>query len=178
MATSDNVNVYDLPPSPPKWDRVGIFFVSFCGTWSSLVFAGMVFCWLNRRSPILRIRGLPLSFSAILLLHTYWILAQLMYPVGRTLPIVVTYDIQYFFMGIWLPLGIALLHASNSRLICIAKLQRQFASQPLVRVTCNGGDSSVLCRFRSLECTAKLMMLISAGMILQVCFLSLADWGP
>ncbi|CAH0047863.1 unnamed protein product [Clonostachys solani] len=169
MATSENVTVYNLPPSPPKWDKVGIFFVSFCGTWSTLVFAGMIFCWLNRRNPILKIRGLPLSFSAILLLHTSWILAQLIYPFGRTLPTVVTYDIQYFFMGIWFPLGIALLHASNSRLIYIAKLQRQFASQPLVRVKCNG-DSSVLCRFRNFDYTSKVMILANAGMILQVVF--------
>ncbi|CAI6094364.1 unnamed protein product [Clonostachys chloroleuca] len=175
MATSDNVTIYNLPPSPPKWDKVGIFFVSFCGTWSTLVFAGMIICWTDRRDPVLKVRGLPLSFSAILLLHTYWILAQLMYPVGRTLPILVTYDIQYFFMCIWLPLGIALLHTSNSRLVCIAKLQKQFTSQPLVRLKCNGGDSSVLCWFRNLECTAKLMVLLSAGMILQV-VLAIGMW--
>ncbi|CAG9983914.1 unnamed protein product [Clonostachys byssicola] len=175
MATSENVTVYNLLPSPPKWDKVSIFFVSLCGTWSTLVFAGMLFCWFNSRSPVLRARGLPISFSAILLLHTYWILAQLIYPFGRTLPILATYDIQYFFMSIWFPLGIALLHASNSRFIYIGKLQRQFASQPLVRVKCNGGGSSVLCRFRNLDYTGKLMILTSVGMILQV-VLAIGMW--
>ncbi|VUC38048.1 unnamed protein product [Clonostachys rosea] len=175
MATNTNVTVYNVPPDPPKWDKVGIFFVSFCGIWSTLVFAGMTFCWFNRRNPILKIRGLSLSFSAILLLHMFWVLAQLLYPIGKTLPIIIVYDIQYFFISICFPLGIALFHASNSRLVRISKLQRQFCNQSQSPAKCNGGDSSLLCRIRNLNYTTKLMILISVAMAVQV-VLSFSMW--
>ncbi|KAJ3546864.1 hypothetical protein NM208_g1792 [Fusarium decemcellulare] len=175
----DNVpvlSVYTLPPSPPNWDRVGVFYVSFCVTWTTLVFGGMAFCWVNRRNPILRLRGLPLSFAAIAFLHLYWILGQITYPVGATMPIVLAYDVQYFFMGIWFPLGIALFHASNSRFLHVAKLQKQFTSPYLRgRVGCNGSRGSWLCRLRNLDYTKRIMIFIGFGMVIQV-LLTVGMW--
>ncbi|KAG9503321.1 hypothetical protein J7337_006166 [Fusarium musae] len=125
------VTIYNLPTSPARWDWVGVFYVDFCVVWTLLVLLGMAFCWKNRSNPLLRLRGLLLSFSAIVLLHIYWILGQIVYTVGPTIPIVLAYDIQYFFMGIWFPLGIALFHASNSRLLHVAKLQKKYSSARL-----------------------------------------------
>ncbi|KAF5608148.1 GPCR type [Fusarium pseudoanthophilum] len=122
------VTIYNLPTSPARWDWVGVFYIDFCVVWTLLVLFGMVFCWKNRNNPLLRLRGLLLSFSAIVLLHIYWILGQIVYTVGPTIPVVLAYDIQYFFMGIWFPLGIALFHASNSRLLHVAKLQKKYSS--------------------------------------------------
>lgn len=165
------LTIYNLPPSPPNWDRVGIFYITFCATWTLLVFLGMVFCWFNRSSPILKIRGLPLSFTAITFLHIYWILAQIVYPIGMTLPIVIAYDVQYFFMGIWLPLGIALFHASNSRFLHIAKLQKQFTRPELrSRSGCDGGKSSWLCRLRNMNYTKRILIFIGIGIVAQVRF--------
>ncbi|ODM23394.1 hypothetical protein SI65_00983 [Aspergillus cristatus] len=45
-------------------------------------------------------RGLSLSFPAIALLHVYWILGQITYPIDATVPMVLAYDIQYFAMGV------------------------------------------------------------------------------
>ncbi|KAF5723831.1 transcriptional regulatory [Fusarium mundagurra] len=123
--------IYNLPPSPARWDWVGVFYIDFCVVWTLLVLFGMTFCWKNRNNPLLRLRGLLLSFSAIVLLHIYWILGQIVYIVGPTIPVVLAYDIQYFFMGIWFPLGIALFHASNSRLLHVAKLQKKYSSAGL-----------------------------------------------
>ncbi len=164
------LTIYNLPPSPPNWDTIGIFYVTFCASWTLLVFLGMVFCWFNRSSPVLKIRGLALSFTAITFLHIYWILAQIVYPIGMTMPIVIAYDVQYFFMGIWLPLGIALFHASNNRFLHIAKLQRQF-TQPELRSKsgCDGEKTSWLCRLRNMNYTKRILIFIGLGIIAQVC---------
>jgi hypothetical protein len=171
MAAPDllHMSIYDLPTFPALWDNVGRFFISFASTWTFLVLCGMTFCIVNRNNPILKIRCLPLSFGAMILLHSYWILAQIVYPVGRTIPVILAYDIQYFFMGIYFPLGIALFHASNLRFLHIAKLQKQF-TQPEYRVSsgCNGAKSSLLCRIRNMNYTARIMLFIGTGMAAQV----------
>lgn len=173
MAAATDFSVYTLPPSPPKWGAVGIFYVTFCATWTVLVLVGMAACWHNRHSPVIKIRGLLLSFGAILFLHLYWILGQITYTVGGTLPLVLAYDVQYFFMGIWFPLGIALFHASNSRFLHVAKLQKQYVQpEHRPRTGCHGGDTSWLCRLRNMNYTARIMIFIGTAMLLQV------SWPP
>ncbi|KAM3468255.1 hypothetical protein MY5147_008124 [Beauveria neobassiana] len=175
--TPPGTTVYNLPTSPPSWDRLGIFYIAWAAVWTTLVFSSMVFCWINRKSPILRIRGLPLSFGAIVLLHSYWILAQITYPIAHTMPLVLAYDIQFFFMGIYFPLGIALFHASNLRFLHVAKLQKQFTHQALRMKSrgCDGANTSWLCRFRNMGYTKRIMSFISIGMAIQV-LLTVACW--
>ena len=170
-AAMAQLTIYTLPTIPPVWDKVGIFFITFGVTWTILLLTGMVFCWINRSNPVLKIRGLPLSFAAISLLHVYWILAQLVYPIGRSIPTVLAYDIQYFAMGIYFPLGIALFHAANSRFLHVAKLQKQFAHPHLREkhaTSCNGAKSSWLCRLRNMDYTTRVLMFIGVGMVVQV----------
>ncbi|KAL7931777.1 putative GprK-type G-protein coupled receptor protein [Trichoderma chlorosporum] len=170
------VSVYTLPPSPPNWDKVGVFYISWCTSWTTLLITGMVFCWFNRNLPVLKIRGLLLSFSAISFLHIYWILAQITYPIGATMPIVLAYDIQYFFMSLWFPLGVALFHASNLRFLRVARLQKQF-THPSRRVEpgCNGASTSWLCRLRNMDYTKRSLLFIGLGMIIQV-LLTVGMW--
>ncbi|RDA92423.1 hypothetical protein CP533_4705 [Ophiocordyceps camponoti-saundersi (nom. inval.)] len=141
--------------------------MAFGATWTFLVFSGMTFCLYHRHNPILRLRGLSLSFGAITLLHIYWILAQIVYPVASTIPIVLAYDVQYFVMGTYFPLGIALFQASNSRFLHVAKLQMQFTQ---------GGQQQQRRRSSNLAPAwlanvpymVKLMTVIGLGMIVQV----------
>ncbi|PLB49733.1 hypothetical protein P170DRAFT_447335 [Aspergillus steynii IBT 23096] len=177
MAAVPGLTVYNLPTSPPNWDRVGVFYIAFCSVWTALLLAGMVFCLFNRRVPMLRVRGLPLSFSAIALLHVYWILGQITYPIGATMPTVLAYDIQYFGMGIYFPLGIALFHASNLRFLHVAKLQRQQFAHPELRAgrRCNGSDTSWLCRLRNMDYMKRAFLFIGIGMVLQF-ILSVCMW--
>ncbi|TDZ25659.1 hypothetical protein Cob_v001260 [Colletotrichum orbiculare MAFF 240422] len=175
-----SVTIYNLPPAPPRWDSVGVFYISFCAAWTALVLAGMVFCWINRSSPILKLRGLPLSFTAISFLHIYWILAQITYTVGVTMPVVLAYDIQYFAMGTWFPLGIALFHASNSRFLHVAKLQKlHFTGRGdgsrRGRTGCDGAKTSWLCRFRNMDYSKRVMIFIGIGMVAQV-LLTVGMW--
>ena len=165
--------LYSLPQLPPNFDAVGIFYVAFCATWTSMVLGGMVFLCLNRRNPIIRIRGLPLSLASIAFLHLYWILSQLVYPVGRTMPIILAYDIQYFFMGIWFPLGIALFHASNSRFLYVAEKQKQFAYTSYRRELSDiGARACLVCRLKCLARPTRGLVYIALGMVVQVCRVS------
>ncbi|KAF4983468.1 hypothetical protein FZEAL_1197 [Fusarium zealandicum] len=176
MENIPGLAIYNLPPSPPRWDKVGVFYISFCAVWTTLLFAGMAFCWFHRHNTILRLRGLPLSFSAITFLHLYWMLGQLVYPIGVSFPTVLAYDIQYFFMGIWFPLGIALFHASNSRFLHVAKLQRQFTNPEIRKSTrCNVSETSWLSRLRNMDYTKRIMMFIGLGMVVQI-FLNVGMW--
>ncbi|KAG5993331.1 hypothetical protein E4U43_003535 [Claviceps pusilla] len=171
------LTIYNLPPSPPNFDSIGRFFIAFGSTWTFLVFAGMIFCIFNHKNPILKIRCIPLSFGAILMLHCYWVLAQITYSVGMTMPIVLAYDIQYFFMGIYYPLGMALFYASNLRFLHVAKLQKQFTHPELrAREQKGHGDRTLLLfHMRNWGYTARVMFWIGIGIIFQI-FLTIVMW--
>ncbi|KAI0380425.1 hypothetical protein F5Y04DRAFT_281809 [Hypomontagnella monticulosa] len=177
MDAQGKPDLYLLPQSPPNFDRVGVFYIAFCATWTFLLLVGTIFLIINRRSPILKVRGLRLSLTAILFLHAYWILAQITYPIGLTLPIIAAYDVQYFFMGIWFPLGIAMFHASNSRFLHVARLQKQYTQSPDLRKRsgCNGADTSWLCRLRNLDYSTRILIYIGFGMVFQV-LLTVGMW--
>lgn len=162
--------IYNLPPQSPRWDRIGVAFMAFCATWTAVLFTAMIIClWFRNTIPALRVRCLPLSFTAIAFLHGYWILAWLVWPIGGTMPVVLAYDIQYFFMGIWFPVGIAVFHASNLRFLYVAKRQRRFAADGVdEKDGCNGATSSFFCKLRNLPFLTRVMIFIGIGMVAQV----------
>ncbi|KAG6251494.1 hypothetical protein E4U23_000581 [Claviceps purpurea] len=170
--------IYNFPPTPPKFDPVGTFYIAFGASWTLLVVAGMLFCALNHDNPVLKIRCIPLSFGAIILLHSFWILAQVTYSVGMSMPIVLAYDIQYFFMGVYYPLGMALFHASNLRFLRIAKLQRHFARSEVrgrEERSREGGVLSGFRRVRGWEYTAQVMFWVGLGISVQI-LLTIVMW--
>ncbi|KAF4509382.1 hypothetical protein G6O67_003558 [Ophiocordyceps sinensis] len=174
MASMAGLTIYNFPPGPPRWDRIGIFYIVFACTWTALVLLGMAFCWHHRRLPILKLRGLPLSFSAILCLHSYWILAMMTYPIGGTMPVVLAYDVQYFVMGIYFPLGIALFHASSCRFLHVAKMQKQFTHpEARRRAACKGVETWWLCRLANMYYSTRLMTFIAVGMVFQLAKIAL-----
>ena len=83
-----------------------------------------------------------------------------------TMNLMTAYDVQYFFMGIWLPLGIALFHASNSRFLHYAKSQKRFAEGGKRKKDCSG--TSWLCRLSSMDYSNRILIYIGAGMVFQV----------
>jgi hypothetical protein len=162
------LTIYDLPTIPPKWDRVGVFYVVFCSIWTTIVVAGMAFCWYNRQLPSLKVRALPLSFGAVIFLHLYWIMAQITYPIAGTMPVVIAYDVQYFVMGTWFPMGIALFHAANLQFLRVAELQRQFTHPDLKRRIDTGAPSSTFGWTRKMDYNTKVMTFICTGVVIQV----------
>ncbi|KAI8959230.1 hypothetical protein F5Y11DRAFT_333836 [Daldinia sp. FL1419] len=170
MADQVQPDIYSFPKQPPKFDRVGIFYIAFCATWTFLLLLGIGFLIVNRNNPILKVRGIGLSLTAIGFLHLYWILAQITYPVGLTMPIIAAYSVQYFFMGIWFPLGVATFHASNIRFLYVAKMQKRYAESSgyQKKPGCNGADTSWLCRLRNLDYPTRILIYIGLAIVVQI----------
>ncbi|KAI0474116.1 hypothetical protein GGR56DRAFT_696875 [Xylariaceae sp. FL0804] len=187
------LTVYTLPPRPPNFDAVGVFYVAFCAAWTLLVLAGAAFLCRHRRLPMLRVRGLPYLFAAVAMLHAYWMMGQVVYPLGRAVPsVVLAYDVQYFFMGLWFPLGIAVFHGFNTRFLHVARLQRRYGTNQQggggasgmggmgpwgrsLRPGCNGAATSWLCRLRNTDYEARLLAGIGLAMCVQV-LLTVGMW--
>lgn len=148
-----------------KLDGVGIFWIVLAVSWTLILASGMAYLAVNRHIPILRIRGLALSFCAISLLHMYWISVQLGYVDGPVTP----GDAEYWIMGTWLPCGIAMFHASNSRFLHVARGQKRFASQDRNTTTRpEPHRKGLVARFRRMDYTTKMLVVIGLGMLFQV----------
>lgn len=81
VARSPLAGTVIMGPSKPapvaNLDTIRIFYAAVCCTWTVLVALGMGYLWHHRRMPILKIRGLGLTFVAIGVLHIYFIIVQL-----------------------------------------------------------------------------------------------------
>ena len=94
-----------MAPSGPVMDGVGVFWTAFASGWTALLVAGMTFLYCRRDMPLLRIRGLPLSFGAVFLLHLYWIAVQLGYVYSHLMPNGVEFEGRLAHVGTF-PIGI------------------------------------------------------------------------
>jgi hypothetical protein len=94
----------------------------------------------------------------------YWIAVQFGVMIGAVMP----GDVQYWIMGTYLPCGIALFHASNSRFLHVAKLQKKYV-QP--RNSICGRPSprrGLISRFHRLAYTTKILITVGISMVVQV----------
>ena len=152
-----------------RLDGVGIFWIVFATSWTLILFSGMAFLYSKRDMPILRIRGLGLSFASITLLHCYWFCATTGYVYGPLMPELA----EFWIMGIWLPFGIALFHASNSRFLYVANAQKKYVKKN-VDLGWNGQRprirQTLVARWKLLDHTKKVLMLVSLGMVFHVGF--------
>jgi hypothetical protein len=154
-----------------RLDGVGIWWLTFGGVWTALLVSAMVFLYKKRDTPTLRIRGLPLTFAGIVLLHLYWITVQLGYSVGPLAPEVA----EFWIMSIWYPFGIALFQAGNSQFLYVAKAQSRFARPPSQMSTryddkkrLEPNKTSWLGRLRKMDYSRKMFMFVTVGMAIQV----------
>lgn len=70
------LTIYNFPVQPANLDAIGTGYLILLVGWTLLVSAGALYLVLNRRHPIVRVRGLGLSLGGIAMLHAYWCLAQ------------------------------------------------------------------------------------------------------
>ncbi|KAF5025442.1 hypothetical protein F66182_2465 [Fusarium sp. NRRL 66182] len=151
-----------------RLDGLGIFWIVFTFAWTFILASGMWFLWRRRDMPMLRMRDLPLSFAAIILLHVYWGAVQ----TGYVYFPLWTPEGEFWIMSIYFPFGIALFHASNSRFLHVAQQQKElFAmdekppSKSSRRTTRPG---SLLGRFQSLDYSKKILVTVGLGMAVQI----------
>lgn len=152
------------PPKGMRMDGVSIWWITFSTVWTAILIAGMVFLYTRRKMPILRIRGLPLSFGAVVLLHIYWMAVQWGYTYGHLMPAYV----EFWIMGIWMPFGIALFHASNTRFLYVAQAQRRYIHGNGQSPERMSRKKNLVARFRAMDHTARMLLLVSIGMVFQV----------
>ncbi|CAG1996116.1 unnamed protein product [Fusarium graminearum] len=154
---------YDAKPQP-NLDGLGIFFIIWTFIWTFIVIGGMVFLWRRRDMPMLRIRDLPLTFVAIMMLHLYWGAIQ----TGYVYFPLFTPEGEYWIMSLYFPIGIALFHASNSRFLHVAKQQKElFASDEKAYSRPRARRDSWLGKFQALDYTKKILVTIGFGMTIQ-----------
>ncbi|WQF87610.1 Putative RGS domain superfamily, RGS, subdomain 2 protein [Colletotrichum destructivum] len=182
-------------PAPAfNTEPAAVFWLVWAGVWTATVLCGMAFLFVNRHMPFLRIRGLALSFGAVTMLHLYWMSVQIGLSVGQFVPD----GAEFWVMGLYLPFGIALFHASNSRFLHVAKAQRRYADKPppppgaclppspssspsssptpskplhspAAACSCGLRDRrSLAARFRRLDYTTKMLTVVCTGMVVQV----------
>lgn len=144
-------------------DPLGIFYLTLCCSWTAVLAAGMVFLWRRRDEPLVRVRGLRVVFCSIIFLHTYWMSIQFA-NIVKPFPIIA----EYWIMGVYLPFGIALFHASNGRFLYVASHQRRFA---------HGGEEPKIFDYKQMAGgrvkwrqghTAKIVIFVSIGLVVQV----------
>ncbi|TFB01051.1 hypothetical protein CCMA1212_006873 [Trichoderma ghanense] len=161
MGTEFGINKDTKPEL--RLGAVGIFWLVFAALWTAILLAGMIFLWVRREMPILRIRGLALSFAAITFMHMYWLAVQLAYWYGALMPEVA----EFWIMGVWFPFGIALFHASNSRFLYVADGQRRFLQKSEVPST-PVGQGGLLGRWRKMDYNRRSLIVILTCMGLQL----------
>lgn len=163
----------DLDTRPGvAFDAVGVFWSVLAIVWTGVLAAGMVFLWRKRDMPHLRIRSLPLSMGAVLMLHTYWLCVTLGYVYGALMPTA----IEFWIMSIWLPFGIGLFQASNSQFLYISNAQKKFVRPDSVGSSRSGlteklssaKETSLIARFRKLDYPRRMLGYVCAGMVVQV----------
>ncbi|OAA44150.1 Regulator of G protein signaling superfamily [Metarhizium rileyi] len=154
-----------------RLDSVGIWWLAWASAWTFVLLCGIVYLIRRRETPILRIRGIGLSLAAVVLLHLYYFSVQLLYVFGTLVP----GDCEYWIMGTYLPVGIALFHASNSRFLYVAKAQKRYLNRPVEGPIKSKRSLGVLDRFRSLNYTTKMVTLVGLGMGFQL-FLTILMW--
>lgn len=144
--------------------------------WTVILLAGMVFLYRHRKLPFLRIRRLPLVYSAVVLLHLYGVASMIAFTIGSLIPC----DAQFWIMSIYLPFGMAMLQAANSQFLHVASQQRRYArvtsldGSELPERTTDQVDPSqswfkrTVGRVRALDQTTKIVVYIGLAMAVEV----------
>ncbi|KAH8841459.1 hypothetical protein MCOR27_001775 [Pyricularia oryzae] len=161
-------NATSTPAAPaPRLNTgpVSIFFMVWGVTWTVLLVLGMAFLYYNRAMPLVRVRGLRLTFAAVILLHLYWILCQFGLLIFEYVPP----EIMFWVMGMYVPWGIALFHASNSRFLYVAEAQKRFVGKaPAARQKPSASkNKTLLGKFWRLEYERRIVVVVCVGMALQ-----------
>ncbi|KZF24068.1 hypothetical protein L228DRAFT_87952 [Xylona heveae TC161] len=111
---------------PPNLDAIGAVYITVCIVWTLLFAAGLITLLHFRKLPFIRMRDMTLVASALVTLHVYLLLDLLVYPLNGAFPC----GLEFWIMGIYLPLGFALFQAQNMQLLSLSLQQKRLSWQP------------------------------------------------
>ncbi|EXJ89098.1 hypothetical protein A1O3_02162 [Capronia epimyces CBS 606.96] len=153
-------------------DGLGKTYIGIVVAWTCLLLPAAIFLIRNRNLSYLRMRNIPLAISAVATLHVYWVLCMIAYVLNGYFPCAT----EYWIMSIYLPLGIALFHATNTQLLSIATAQKRYAqgdvlveSQPSKQPKARGWRKWWE-QLKTYNATKNTMAWIGMGMIVQLVF--------
>lgn len=98
-----NPNGHDFV-GKPNLDAVGVTYITFAVLYTLVVLAGLVALWIHRHNEVVRLRSVPLSFTAIATLQVYLVLVLAVYPENGLFAC----GTEFWIMSIALPFGMGL----------------------------------------------------------------------
>ena len=167
----------EQPPRRPIVDDVGIFWITLTCSYTLFLVVGIIYFWLNRSHPTIRIRKPILTIAAVLNLHVYWVLCASGYVLGPVYPEM----LEFWIMSIYFPIGLALFQAANTSLLSVSRGQARCFARTSSVAGSNGASSNnkqpdsrlswlmLLCeRWASLREATKMGWYITFALIMQV----------
>lgn len=151
-------------------DGLGNTYIGIVVAWTCLLLPAAIFLIRHRNLPYLRMRNIPLAVSAVATLHVYWVLCMIAYVLNGYFPCAT----EYWIMSIYLPLGIALFHATNTQLLFIATAQKRYAKGDVLTESRSSRKPKARGwrlwweRLKTFTATKNTMSWIGMGMIVQV----------
>ncbi|PGH11784.1 hypothetical protein AJ79_04685 [Helicocarpus griseus UAMH5409] len=167
---------WDEELHPP--DALGIFYIAFDFVWTIVVLWGLVWLWMNRSIPSVRIRNVPLVTCAVIVLHGFGGFCILSYPLKGIL----SCNLEFWLMCGALPIGIALFQATNIQLLSVATLQQRFLKDD--GTADDPTPEEFRCPFNKFKCwwvhlswANQTMVAIAGGMFLEICSCFVVYYG-
>ncbi|KAL2421932.1 hypothetical protein ABEF95_000493 [Exophiala dermatitidis] len=168
----DFANGYDMA-SRFNTDGLGNTYIGIVIAWTCLLLPAAIFLIRHRKLPYLRMRNIPLAISAVATLHVYWVLCMIAYVLNGYFPCAT----EYWIMSIYLPLGIALFHATNTQLLSIATAQKRYVQSDVLSEPSRQGQIPTARgwrrwwqRLKTYNATKNTMAWIGMGMVVQFVF--------
>ena len=115
-----NPTGFDLGPHA-NLDGWGISNAVVGTLYTLMLWAACYYVWVNREHPMLRMRNVPLMLLAINCLHVYLYLLFVIYAMNGAF----SCQWEFWWMSIYLPIGIGLFQAQNQQLLLVSRKQAE-----------------------------------------------------
>ncbi|KAL9599535.1 MAG: hypothetical protein Q9219_003779 [cf. Caloplaca sp. 3 TL-2023] len=102
-------------------DGYGISNVVFGITYTVVMYAACLYLWIRRHHPVVKMRKVSLMISSVLVVQTYCLTVFLVHPLNLKWPC----SVEFWFMNLYLPIGIGLWQAQNQQLLIVSRKQLQ-----------------------------------------------------
>lgn len=169
-----NPDGFDLS-AHPNFDGWGISHVIVGTVYTLALWTACLFVWLNRQHPMLAMRNIPLMLLAINCAHVYLYVLFLAYAMNGA----VSCQWEFWWMSIYLPIGIGLFQAQNQQLLHVSRQQAELVVRddmykllPALPGSSIGGPKYYMYRlkiwWRDVNRQRKYEAYILVGMIIQV----------
>lgn len=100
-------------------DKLGLIYILFTIAWTVFLSYGLIFMLVRRNNPLFKDRSNPLAIFALCILHAYYVVWMLRYPLKGY-----TCSMEFFMLACAMPVGAALFHLNNIRILNIATGQK------------------------------------------------------